>query len=129
MLILFRHSGKKFAYDTVVGSLIQIGALEHRMLEALTPPMAPTCPTALRYDLAKYSSDAVEQAYDALYEKAANGVIFAPENGCIKCPDAPTDVQRAALAAAADVLRESVTPTGNDQELIREILGAKNLIK
>ena len=129
MLALFRHAGKKYAYDTTAGSLTVLSALEHRMLEALTPPMSPVCPTALRYELAKYSSDAVEQAYEELYEKAANGVIFTPENGCIRCPDAPADVKRAALLAAAEALREAVVPAGDDQELIREILGAKNLIK
>ena len=129
MLVLFRHSGKKYAFDTVAGALTALTALEHRMLEALTPPMPPACPTALRYELAKYDSCAVEECYDALLEKSANGVIFTPENGNIRCPDATPELQRAALLAAAEQLRDPVTPAGDEQELIREILGAKNLIK
>lgn len=125
MLILFRHNGRKYAYDWVVGSLTALSALEYRMLEALTPPMEPACPTALRYELAKYDSTAVEDAYDALYEKAVNGVIFAPENGTICLPDADEATLRAALGAAAGRITEKLTPVGENQELIREILGTK----
>ena len=129
MLVLFRHSNKKYAYDTVAGSLSAVGALEFRMLEALTPPMPPVCPTALRYELAKYSSDAVEESYDSLYEKAVNGVIFVPDDGFLRAPEADEETTRAALIAAAQKLCEPITPAGNQAELIREILGPKNLLK
>ncbi|MBR6727056.1 MAG: hypothetical protein IKM08_02580 [Clostridia bacterium] len=125
MLVLFRHNGRKYAWDTVAGSLSALSALELRMLEALTPPMTPVCPTALRYELAKYSSDAVEESYDALYEKAANGVIFAPENGTVRLPEADESTLRAALGAAACRLSQELSPVGENQELIREFLGTK----
>lgn len=102
MLTLFRFGGHKYAFDTAAGTLTALSALEYRMLEAITPPMEPVCPTALRYELAKYSSDAVEEAYDNLYEKAANGVIFAPETGTVRLPDCDEALLRAALAAAKE---------------------------
>ena len=128
MLVLFRHSNKKYAYDTVAGSLSAVGALEFRMLEALTPPMPPVCPTALRYELAKYDSTDVEENYAILYEKAADGVIFSPENGTLRLPEAEEELQRKALLIASERLTAPVTPTGSNTELIREILGARNLL-
>ncbi|MBQ8342110.1 MAG: hypothetical protein IJY22_07045 [Clostridia bacterium] len=125
MLALFRHGGKKYAWDTVAGTLTAISALEFRMLEALTPPMAPTCPTALRYELAKFDSSAVEDAYDELLEKAANGVIFSPENGEIRLPEADENLLRAALQAVNGKLSPGLKPVGENQELIREMLGIK----
>jgi hypothetical protein len=123
MLALFRYNGKKYTWDTVSGALSTVSGLQYRMLEAISPPMEPVCPTALRYELAKFSSDAVEQAYDELYEKAANGVIFSPENGTIRLPNAEEPLLRTALASVADRLPAGVTPVGENQVLIREILG------
>ena len=126
MLILFRYGGKKYAWDTAAGALSVLTALEYRMLEALTPPMEPICPTALRYELSKYDSSTVEECYDGLLEKAANGVIFTPENGSVRLPDAEEALLRAALVAATGKLPPKVTPVGENQELIREMLGTDN---
>ena len=128
MLILLRHGGKKYAWDTVAGSLNAVSALQYRMLEALTPPMTPSCPMSLRYELAKYDSTDVEENYAILYEKAADGVIFSPENGTLRLPEAEEELQRKALLIASERLSAPVTPTGSNTELIREILGARNLL-
>ena len=129
MLILFRHNAKKYAYDTVAGSITPLTALAWRMLEAAEPPLTPVCPTALRYELAKYDSADVEEAYAELYEKAANGVIFAPENGTLSTPDTDAETARAALDAAANKLTAPVTVTGAHRLLAEEILSAKGLFK
>ena len=128
MLILFRHNAKKYAYDTVCGSLSVLTALEHRMLEAITPPMSPICPTALRYELAKYDSADVEENYDALYEKAASGQLFLPENGTLRTPDADEQTVRAALLAAAERLTAPVKLLGDHTALAAEILAPKGLV-
>ncbi len=128
MLILFRHNAKKYAYDTASGALVTLTALGRRMLEALTPPMGSVCPTALRYELAKYDSADVEETYAMLYEKAANGVIFAPENGVLRTPDTEDiDTARAALTAAAEQLQAPVSVTGAHAEIAQEILAPKGL--
>lgn len=128
MLILFRHNAKKYAYDTVCGALHTVSALEYRMLEAIQPPMGAVCPTALRYELAKYDSEDVTECYDALYKKAADGMIFVPENGTLCVPDADCDTVRAALSAAAEKISSPVSVKGDTVHLAKEILGAKNLI-
>lgn len=129
MLILFRHNARKYAYDTVCGSLTVLTALEYRMLEAIQLPMAPICPTTLRYELAKFDSADVEDAYDGLYQKAQNGIIFAPGSGFLQTPVADTETTRAALTAAAERMTSPVTPQGAAAELAREILGSKGLLK
>lgn len=129
MLVLFRHNAKKYAYDTVCGSLTVLSALEYRMLEAIQPPMSPVCPTALRYELAKFDSADVEYAYDSLFEKAASGILFVPENGYIRVPDGDEELQRAALRAAAAQLTAPVTPCKDGYALVAEILGAEMIKK
>ena len=121
MLVLFRHNAKKYAYDTVSGSLTVLTALEYRMLEAIQPPMPPVCPTALRYELAKFDSADVEYAYDGLFEKAADGVIFAADDGCLRVPEGDTDLRSAALRATAALLTAPVTPVGEGAALAAEI--------
>jgi hypothetical protein len=129
MLVLFRHNAKKYAYDTVCGSLSALSALEFRMLEAIQPPMPPVCPTALRYELAKYDSADVEYAYDGLFEKSANGMLFLPDDGTLRVPEGDEELQRAALRAAAALLTAPVTPVGDHTALAAEVLGAEKVKK
>ena len=129
MLILFRHNAKKYAYDTVSGALVPLTALAKRMLEAIEPPLGAVCPTALRYELAKYDSADVEETYAEIYEKHANGMLFLPEDGSLRAPDTDADTARAALIAAAEALTAPVRVTGATADLAGEILGAKGLLK
>ena len=128
MLVLFKHNAKKYAYDTVCGSLSVLTLLEYRMLEAIHPPMEPLCPTALRYELAKYDSSDVEENYEALYEKATNGVIFVADDGTLRVPDTDEDTARAAVFAAAERLTAPVRILGERVSLAKEILAPKGLI-
>ena len=129
MLILFKHGPKKYAYDTVSGTLLPLTALAKRMLEATEVPMPPVCPTALRYELAKYDSADVEETYDELYRRAAGGAILAPDNGTLKTPDTDGDTARSALLAASERLNAPVTVTGPHTALAIEILSPKGLLK
>ena len=45
-----------------------LSSLQKKILPLLTLPMVAECPTTLRYALAKYDADAVEEAYKGLYE-------------------------------------------------------------
>ena len=129
MLILFKHGPKKYAYDTVSGSLTPLTALAKRMLEATEVPMPPVCPTALRYELAKYDSADVEETYEELYQKSASGTILAPDNGTLQTPDSDADTARAALLAASERLNAPVTVTGPHTAIAIEILSPKGLFK
>ena len=68
MLILLKHDTKKYAYDTKSGAAVCLSSLQYRVAENIDFPMTPVCPTALRYQLAKYDSNDVKKAYSYLYE-------------------------------------------------------------
>ncbi len=84
MLYIFKIPGKKIAYDSSSGAFIPLTGLTNKMLGALTPPLTASLPTSLRYELAKYDSEDVSEAYDRLYELSEKGLLFAEENGLPK---------------------------------------------
>ncbi|MBQ9098569.1 MAG: hypothetical protein IJY50_03975 [Clostridia bacterium] len=129
MLVLFRCNARKYAYDTVSGYLRTLSGLEFRMLEAIQPPLTPLCPTALRYELAKFDSADVEEAYDELYAAFRKDLIFVPESGTLTPPTADTETVTAAVLAATKRLTAPVA-VGNDPEgIATTILKQKNLYK
>ncbi|MBE6653812.1 MAG: hypothetical protein E7610_10450 [Ruminococcaceae bacterium] len=54
---------------------VTLNAIQKKMLPAITLPMPEDCPTGLRYALAKYASTAVSEAWDALKELEAEGML------------------------------------------------------
>lgn len=84
MLYTFRFEGKKYAYDSVSGAIVQPSALEYKMMGAILPPLTPVCPTSLRYELAKYDSLDVEDAYNAIYALFEAGVLYGAEDGTVR---------------------------------------------
>lgn len=83
MLHIVKVPGRKLAYDTSSGAVIPLSALSYKMLGALETPLAPTCPTSLRYELAKYDSEDVSETYESLYELQENGFLFAKDSGIV----------------------------------------------
>ena len=81
MVHSFKYGGYRFAYDTVSGTLFRFDELTYKMLDYIGLPIPVDCPSALRYDLAKYDSMAISDAYDALYALSEEGKIFVPDNG------------------------------------------------
>lgn len=84
MLYTFRFEGKKYAYDSVSGAIVQPSALEYKMMGAILPPLTPVCPTSLRYELAKYDSLDVEDAYNTIYALYEEGVLYGAEDGTVR---------------------------------------------
>ena len=84
MLYTFRFEGKKYAYDSVSGAIIQPSALVYKMMGAILPPLTPTCPTSLRYELAKFDSLDVEEAYNEIYALSQKKVLYCPEDGVVR---------------------------------------------
>lgn len=84
MLYTFRFEGKKYAYDSVSGAIVQPSALEYKMMGAILPPLTPVCPTSLRYELAKYDSLDVEDAYTAIYALSEAGVLYSAEDDIVR---------------------------------------------
>ena len=83
MLILFKHETKKYAYDTSSGAIIPLSSLQYKVAENIAFPMSELCPTALRYQLAKYDANDVRQAYSYIYSLYSCGLI-GKETGEIK---------------------------------------------
>lgn len=84
MLYTLKSAGKKYAYDSSSGAVIQLNALQFKMLGAIVPPLTPVCPTSLRYELAKFDSMDVEEAYGQIYELASAGLIYSEGDGKIR---------------------------------------------
>lgn len=108
MLYTLKSAGKKYAYDSASGALIQLNALQFKMLGAILPPLMAVCPTSLRYELAKFDSMDVEEAYDYIYSLSRDGLIYGENNGTVKiktegdnsCPDLALAGELIALAFA-----------------------------
>lgn len=81
MIILFKHDTKKYVYDSASGAVIPLSSLQYKVAENVDFPMTSFCPTALRYQLAKYDSGDVKQAYSYLYALYERGVIGKEAEG------------------------------------------------
>ena len=108
MLYTLKSAGKKYAYDSVSGAVIQLNALQFKMLGAILPPLTAVCPTSLRYELAKFDSMDVEEAYEGIYALSRDGIIYKEDDGKIRiatqgenaCTDASLAGELIALAFA-----------------------------
>ncbi len=69
----------RFIYDSESGYIHPLDELGFKLLDYLELPMARECPSALRYDLAKYDSDAISAVYAELLALSDEGKLFAPE--------------------------------------------------
>ncbi len=84
MVYTLKFEGKKYAYDSATGAVVALSSLLYKMIEALEPPLEPICPTSLRYELAKYDSNDVSDAYDSILEYAKDGLLYGKEDGIIR---------------------------------------------
>ena len=83
MLHCWKSGKQKLVYDTASGAIVSLTSLEYKMIQAITPPLSPLCPSSLRYELAKYDSADVEEAYEHIYALSHTGILFAEDIG--KC--------------------------------------------
>ena len=84
MLYTFRFEGKKYAYDSVSGAIMRPTTLEFKMFSAIQTPLTRSCPTSLRYELAKFDSLDVEATYNNIYSLFEKKAFFAEEDGYIR---------------------------------------------
>ena len=102
MLFTFRFEGKKYAYDSVTGAIIQPSALEFKMFGAIQLPLTRSCPTGLRYELAKFDSMDVEETYNGIYAQFEAGVLYGTEDGVVRVrTEGDNSFASTALMAAA----------------------------
>ena len=121
MLYTLKSSGKKYAYDSTSGAVIQLNALQFKMLGAIVPPLTAVCPTSLRYELAKFDSMDVEEAYDYIYSLSCEGLIYKEGDSKVRiitegenaCPDITVAGELIALAFADAPAEFSIEVIGN----------------
>ena len=102
MIYLYKYNGKKHCYDSASGAVIELSALQYKMMGAIEAPLTPACPTSLRYELAKFDSEDVTEAYDELYGLFCDGLIYGEDkdgtaNLRISGEHAVTDTEEADL--------------------------------
>jgi hypothetical protein len=79
MVHSFKFGGRRFAFDSVSGSLHVLDEIAYKMLDYIELPMPKDCPSALRYDLAKYDSAAISDTYDMLYKLYLEGKLYSED--------------------------------------------------
>ncbi len=84
MLYTVKTDGKKYAYDSASGAVIPLNNLKFKMLNAIVPPISQTSLTSLRYELAKFDSGEVSEAFDEILSLAQNGILYAAEDGPVR---------------------------------------------
>ena len=137
MIHLYKYNGRKRCYDTASGAVFELTALQFKMLGDIQAPMTPACPTSLRYELAKYDSDDVTEAYDELYGFFSDGLLLGEDNGTarlrISGGNAVTAPEEAdilfALARSAGAVKYSLTGSSELSELISRLAENNGLTK
>lgn len=110
MVYKFKFASHRFAFDTGSGTLHPLDELGYKMLDYLVLPMAPDCPSALRYDLAKYDSQAIDEVYDQLLTLWRDGKLFSPDEE-FEATEPPSYAAGAAISETPDGLVVSASET------------------
>ncbi|MBO4979748.1 MAG: hypothetical protein J6D16_05010 [Clostridia bacterium] len=84
MIYTVKSEGKKYAYDSASGAVLALNNLQYKMMGAIVPPISPASLTSLRYELAKFDSNDISDAFDAIYELAQAGILYAEDDGVIR---------------------------------------------
>ena len=79
MVHSFKLGGHRLAYDSGSGTLHILDELAFKMLDYIELPMPKDCPSALRYDLAKYDSAAIDDTYAELYKLYIDGKLYSDD--------------------------------------------------
>lgn len=125
MIHKIKFGVNRFIYDSESGYLHPLDELGFKMLDYLELPMAKECPSALRYDLAKYDSDSISAVYAELRKLSDEGKLFlqnryiAPEDSRGKAAAKVTDTASGVrIEAVIDGENEAVAEV---EELSREV--------
>ena len=75
MLHKFKLYGQRFVIDTTTGAVHKLSEISYDMLTYLRLPFENAFPSTLRYDLAKYESSKLAEAYMDLAKLGEDGVF------------------------------------------------------
>ena len=102
MIHKFKFGVHRFLFDSECGEVHEVDELGYKMADYIITPMAPECPSSLRYDLAKYDSDAISETYDRLLSLWREGRLFAVDR----------PIPSAAVSETSEGASISETPEG-----------------
>lgn len=111
MVHYFKLAGQRMVLDEASGYTAAVDEITYKMLAYLTLPLPKDCPSAIRYDMAKYDSELVEKTYAAILSKHREGYLYT---------DAAFDANRAlthcvlSSAASTDTLERALKCAAND---------------
>lgn len=86
MLHIFKLNGHRTAYDCSQRKAYPLSALAMKILDTVTPPLTPDCPSSLRYALAKFDSHDLADAYAEVYALYEAGLLFSEGNAEAEVP-------------------------------------------
>ncbi len=113
MIHLFKAAGQRFVLDAASGTVTAVDEIAYKMLAYLTPPLPAACPSAIRYDMAKYDSQLVERTYQGLLLHYQNGRIFS---------DTQTEGEPAPIRTVVCTSRDSAVVFAQAEEFFSFIL-------
>ncbi len=91
MVHSFKLGGHRWAYDSGSRTLHILDELMFKMLDYIELPMPKDCPSALRYDLAKYDSEAIDSTYAELYRLYTEGKLYSSDSSTGTYAPEPAD--------------------------------------
>lgn len=124
MVHKFKFGVHRFLFDSESLFTYEVDELGYKMIDYIELPMAEDCPSALRYDLAKYDSDAISKVYSDLKKLSDDGKLFVAEK-----PVCSVISEQKGMARVIDtndgVVIESIQSSENDivasvEDLTRE---------
>ncbi|MBQ8509294.1 MAG: hypothetical protein IJ493_05230 [Clostridia bacterium] len=80
MLHTFKLCGRRIAVDSGSGTVHKMDELAFKMLDYIELPMPKDTPSALRYDLAKFDSAAIDDTYEELYAAYRDGKLYSEDS-------------------------------------------------
>ncbi len=123
MVHKFKFGVHRFLYDSESGYTHEVDELGFKMIDYIELPMAKECPSSLRYDLAKYDSDAISAVYTELRGLYEEGKLFAAEKPIAADAAGASDMSGKVGAARVYDTKDGVVieSTEGDEEVVASV--------
>ncbi len=76
MVHYFKLAGQRMVLDCASGFTANVDEITYKMLAYLTLPLPEDCPSAIRYDMAKYDSELVDKTYRTILADHKAGKLY-----------------------------------------------------
>ncbi len=117
MVHMYKLNGHRGAFDCSARIAYPLSALALKIIETVTPPLTPECPSALRYAMAKYDSHDLADAYAEVYALYEKGLLFSDKPNECAAPAAVYAVIDTSAAAVREKI-ETASAAGFDHMIL-----------